>query len=160
MEDLFKDDPNSWLRRANFSRTVYHRPDPSQLPIIPLREFKQGSSNSNSNWAATSMPSGSTTMSTVNLNPDSGFTGKVQGGSDSKSNKTGMTSKRWAISEMLKEVNETVRRRFVAPPPRERTGVKAVKSSSRAKKENRWIWKCFDCGVHQVNAREKSSEVH
>jgi hypothetical protein len=55
----------------------------------------------------------SDTMSATKSIPSSTFTGEMQGGS---------VSKLGAISGIIKEVKKTVRRMFVAPPPRERTG--------------------------------------
>jgi hypothetical protein len=142
MEDLYKDDTNSWLRRAYFSKTVYHRPIPSQVPIISFTELELGPS----------------TMLTLKSNPDATFTGMMQGHSDSKTIKTEPASKKKSISEMLKE---TAKRRFVGQTTRERTGTKKVMSSSRPKKESCWrLQKYFDHGVRQVSALEKSSEVY
>jgi hypothetical protein len=131
MEDLYKDDPNSWLTRAYFSKTVYHRPIPSQIPIISSTELELRYS----------------TMSTLKSNPDATFTGMVQRLSDSKTIKTEPTSKNKSTSEMLKEVKETVKRQFVGRSTSERTGAKKVKPSSRPKKDSRWLPKYLDCGV-------------
>lgn len=89
MEDLYKDDPNSWMRRTRFSKTVYKRLDASQISFISINELKFGYSNPKSNrtGAVTSVPvtcdstsrtSQCTTMSSLKSNPDTGSTVEVQ----------------------------------------------------------------------------------
>jgi hypothetical protein len=88
--------------------------------------------------------------------PEISLTGKAQGGSSSKANKTGMASKRKAISEMLKKVKDAVKKRFVDPPTKEKKGPKAIKLSLRLKKKNNWLKQYFNRRVSQVGILDGS----
>ncbi|KAJ3702252.1 hypothetical protein LUZ61_005957 [Rhynchospora tenuis] len=182
MEEQLKD-TNSWLTRTRYSKAVYHRLLPSQIPDIDLAPPEPRSKDVNfRSCASVSVPDTrdgtskhkisdwkSTSMSSLKSKfyRDYNCEVKVQTDSDSMTRKSGSTFKfrplspipSTIISDVFREAKETARRRFATPPPRERKGTRTVKSPTVSKKESRWSKKYLDHGVSRVSALVTCSEV-
>jgi hypothetical protein len=179
MEELIENN-NSWLRRTRYSTTVYHRMLPTQITSTALTRPEPRYENLNSSLTSISMPvtmhgtvskqkisdEQSAGMSNLKLNSYRCSTDEVQTDSYSKTRTKGLAFKcrpispipTTVISDVFREAKENAKRRFVTPPPRERTGTRTVKSATVPKKESFWSKKYFDPGASRVSALEPPSE--
>jgi hypothetical protein len=179
MEELLENN-NSLLRRTRYSTTVYHQMLPSQITSTALTQPEPKSKNLNSSLTSISMPVAmdgtiskqkisqgqSTGILNLKLNSYRCSTDEVQADSHSKTRTKGLAFKcrpispipTTVISDVFREAKENAKRRFVTPPPRERTGTRTVNSPTVPTKDSRWSKKYFDHGASRVSALESPRE--